>query len=206
MNRSICILIVAFFHSAFLASPINASNNDWSNQRQLIKQMVIEEALNFQLPIPLALAVAEVESNFNAMALSHKGARGVMQIMPRTARGEYGIPAELLWNPRINIRLGLHFLRRLLIRYNWRVDLALSYYNGGSAVGDLPNARVIPATRHYVKKVSVARRKFARDWSRSKLIQGSFVEKKNNRWSVIERRPKRRVAILFPDNSRGNSG
>ncbi|MEE9290544.1 MAG: transglycosylase SLT domain-containing protein, partial [Alphaproteobacteria bacterium] len=64
-----------------------------------------------------------------------------------------GIEPALLWNPRINVRLGLHFLRRLLNRYRGRVDLALSYYNGGSAVGDLPNARVIPATRSYVARV-----------------------------------------------------
>lgn len=106
-----------------------------------------------RVPVALALAVAHAESDFNPRAHSHKGARGVMQIMPATARGEYAIEPHLLWNPRINVRLGLHFLGRLLIRYRGRVDLALSYYNGGSAVGDLPNARIIPATRPYVARV-----------------------------------------------------
>ncbi|MBT6830498.1 MAG: lytic transglycosylase domain-containing protein, partial [Rhodospirillaceae bacterium] len=114
--------------------------------------MVVKEALDLGLPVALALAVAHAESNFNPSALSHMGARGVMQVMPATARGEYGVEAELLWQPRINIRLGIHFLRRLITRYHGRVDLALSYYNGGSAVGDLPHARVIPATRAYVKR------------------------------------------------------
>jgi len=114
---------------------------------------VAREARGLGVPVSLALAVAHAESNFDPRARSHKGARGVMQIMPRTAMGEYGIPAEQLWNPRINVRLGLHFLRRLLKRYRGRTELALSYYNGGSAVGDLPNARVIPATSRYVARV-----------------------------------------------------
>jgi hypothetical protein len=72
--------------------------------------------------------------------------------------------ALLLWNPRINVRLGLHFLKRLLKRYRGRVDLALSYYNGGSAVGDLPNARVIPATYAYVAKVRKLQKYYDRHW------------------------------------------
>lgn len=118
-----------------------------------IRALVVEEAARMRIAPSLALAVAHAESNFDPRARSHAGARGVMQIMPATARYEYGIKPALLWNPRINVRLGLHFLRRLLNRYRGRVDLALSYYNGGSAVGDLPNARVIPATRSYVTRV-----------------------------------------------------
>ena len=118
-----------------------------------IKTMVAQEARNIGLPVALALAVAKVESDFRPHLESNKGARGVMQIMPATALDEYAIPAKMLWNPRINIRLGLHFLQRLLVRYRGRIDLALSYYHGGSRVGDLPNARVMPATRGYVKKV-----------------------------------------------------
>lgn len=135
--------------------------------REAIKQLVLQEARRMDVPPALALAVAHAESNFNARAESHKGARGVMQIMPATARGEYGLEPGQLWNPRLNIRLGLHFLGRLLRQYRGRQDLALSYYNGGSAVGKWPNARVIPATSRYVLKV---RRLQA--WYRRKLHQG----------------------------------
>lgn len=121
--------------------------------RAAVIAMIREEARNLGIPVPLALAVAHAESYFDPRAESHVGARGVMQIMPATSRGEYGIHPDLLWDPRINIRLGLHFLGRLIERYRGRVDLALSYYNGGSAVGDLPRARVIPATAGYVRKV-----------------------------------------------------
>jgi soluble lytic murein transglycosylase-like protein len=118
-----------------------------------IRQVVVQEAVRMRVPVSLALAVAHAVSSFDAGAESTKGARGVMQVMPATAKYEYGIDPDLLWNPRINIRIGLHFLRRLLNRYRGRIDLALSYYNGGSAVGVLPRARVIPATARYVARV-----------------------------------------------------
>lgn len=137
--------------------------------RQDIKLLVAEEAARMRVPVSLALAVAHAESNFNPSARSHKGARGVMQIMPRTARTEYGIASHLLWNPRLNIRLGLHFLKRLLHRYDGRVDLALSYYNGGSAVGKLPYARVIPATARYVAKVHRLRNHYRRQLRRGQV-------------------------------------
>ncbi len=142
------------------------SNQASAGARQQIMRLVIREAQHMGIAADLALAVAKAESDFDFRARSHKGARGVMQIMPVTARGEYGIAPGLLWNARINVRLGLHFLRRLLHRYEGRVDLALSYYNGGSAVGSLPNARVIPATRTYVNKVQQLRRTFSRQLRR----------------------------------------
>lgn len=122
------------------------------NQRARIMTLVVREADDLGVAPSLALALAHAESNFNPRALSDKGARGVLQIMPATARHEYGIAPDQLWDPRTNIRLGLHFLRRLQHRYG-RTDLALSHYNGGSVAGDPPNARVLPATRAYVARV-----------------------------------------------------
>lgn len=121
--------------------------------RDNIRALVVREARDLGVDPALALAVAHAESFFDPKARSHMGAIGVMQIMPATARGEYALHPDILWDARINIRLGLHFLRRLLARYAQSEALALSYYNGGSAVGDLPRARVIPATRGYVEKV-----------------------------------------------------
>ncbi|NKB60282.1 MAG: transglycosylase SLT domain-containing protein [Alphaproteobacteria bacterium] len=141
-----------------------------SLDRPAVKEMVAREAVNMGVPPSLALAVAHAESYFDPKARSSAGARGVMQIMPATARGEYGINPDRLWEPRINIRLGLHFLNRLVKRYRGRVDLALSYYNGGSAVGTWPNARIIPATARYVKKV----RKLQRHY-RTRLAQGRRI-------------------------------
>lgn len=138
--------------------------------RAAVKELVAREAVNMGVPVSLALAVAHAESNFDPKAESHKGARSVMQIMPATAEGEYGIRPDRLWDPRLNVRLGLHFLGRLVKRYRGRVDLALSYYNGGSRVGIWPNARVIPATARYVTKVQKLQRHY-----RTRLAQGRRI-------------------------------
>lgn len=122
------------------------------DRRARIMSLVVREANDLGVAPSLALAVAHAESNFNPHALSDKGARGVLQIMPATARGEYGIAPDRLWDPRTNVRLGLHFLRRLQYRYG-RTDLALSHYNGGAVLGAPPNARVLPATRPDVARV-----------------------------------------------------
>jgi len=160
--------VIAFLLFAGLAAHQACADTE-SVDRSALRAMVVTEALALGLPVALALAVAHAESNFDSKALSHKGARGVMQIMPATARSEYGIEADLLWRPRINIRLGIHFLHRLLTRYHGRVELALSHYNGGSAVGVPPRARVIPATRNYVERVRVLHQRY-----REKIWSGGY--------------------------------
>ena len=174
MIRVLEIRILKFAIVAATAFGLASCTTDVSARhgldRAAVKEMVAREAVNMGVPVSLALAVAHAESNFNPKAESHKGARGVMQIMPAAAAGEYGIRAERLWDPRLNIRLGLHFLGRLVKRYRGRVDLALSYYNGGSRVGVWPNARIIPATATYVTKV----RKLQRHY-RTRLAQGRRI-------------------------------
>lgn len=161
-RRVLGVLAAAFLATGCSSSVVTAHHTP--QNRADVKKLVAREAVRMNMPISLALAVAHVESNFNPRAKSHKGARGVMQIMPATARGEYGIQAHQLWNPRINVRLGLHFLRRLIDRYDGRIDLALSYYNGGSAVDRYGSHRpqVIPYTRQYVSKVKRLQRHYQR--------------------------------------------
>ncbi len=149
-----------------IAPPSGAAEPAATVEREQIRALIVAEAREMDFPVALALAVAHAESYFDPEAESHKGARGVMQIMPATSVGEYGIQPDRLWEPRINVRLGIHFLKRLIERYRGRTDLALSYYNGGSAVGDPPNAHVIPATAAYVRKVRWLHRHYQRElWS-----------------------------------------
>lgn len=126
-----------------------------------IQQRVISEAKRQNITPSLALAIAKVESNFNPKALSHAGAKGVMQIMPRTAEQAFGVSRSRLFEADVNIELGVKFIKQLLERYENRLDIALSHYNGGSAVknrhGEL---RVMPATRDYVNKVLNTQQKF----------------------------------------------
>ncbi len=124
------------FLISFFAAAISNFDSAKANTREQIKRMVIEEAQrNGVVPPSLALAVAKVESNFDEGAMSSAGARGVMQIMPKTARGEYDISANKLWDPRLNIRLGIDYLNKLYNQYGKRWSLALSHYNGGTLKG-----------------------------------------------------------------------
>ncbi|WP_339721988.1 lytic transglycosylase domain-containing protein [uncultured Paraglaciecola sp.] len=126
-----------------------------------IQQRIISEANRQNITPSLALAIAKVESNFNPNALSYAGAKGVMQIMPRTAEQAFGVPRERLFEPDVNIKIGVKFIKQLLERYNNRLDIALSHYNGGSGVknsqGEL---RVMPATQGYVDKVLGTQQEF----------------------------------------------
>jgi len=88
------------------------------------------------VPPALALAVARQESRFDIAAISSKGARGLMQVMPATARQiarQHGLPADtgrLIHDPEYNARLGTHYLGDLLRRFN-HVALAAAAYNAG---------------------------------------------------------------------------
>lgn len=144
----------------FLLLAATAVEASWT--RDAVMDLVAREAVANGIPISLALAVARVESDFQADARSHVGARGVMQIMPATAEGELGVARSQLYDPAVNVPAGLRFLRQLLDRYDNRVDIALSHYNGGSRVRR-PNGelRVIPATRPYVRKVMLWDQRYA---------------------------------------------
>ena len=124
----------------------------WSADR--IEQTIISESLKTTYVHPsLALAVAETESSFRPHVVSHAGAVGIMQIMPATAFGLYNTGRAALFDPLTNIRIGVRSLDHLIKKYNGRIDLALSHYNGGSAVMKNGSAKVLPYTRDYVRRV-----------------------------------------------------
>lgn len=136
------------------ASAITFSASSFAISRTEVKQIVIEEAQRSTVPPALALAVAKVESDFQERVRSHKGARGVMQIMPATARGEFGVDADELWDPRLNIQLGIDFLERLYAQYGGEWELALSHYNGGTLKGGKGSyAKPHSYTKKYVADV-----------------------------------------------------
>ncbi len=76
-----------------------------------------------------------------------------MQIMPATAQSEFGIDADELWTPRLNVQLGIDYLERLYDQYGGKWELALSHYNGGTLSGKGANAVPHVYTRKYVKSV-----------------------------------------------------
>ncbi|CCQ75277.1 lytic transglycosylase domain-containing protein [Magnetospira sp. QH-2] len=121
--------------------------------RAEVKRMIIQEAARTRVPVALALALAKVESDFNPKARSKAGARGVMQIMPKTAKGEFDLSPNHLWDARTNIRTGLQFLEQLYDQYGGQWNLALSHYNGGTLPGYPGAARAHDFNKGYVRQV-----------------------------------------------------
>ncbi|NLG68758.1 MAG: lytic transglycosylase domain-containing protein [Firmicutes bacterium] len=85
----------------------------------------------------LVAAVVRVESNFRPLATSPRGARGLMQLLPETARwvsgrmGEERFFEDLLYDPETNVRLGTWYLADLLREFDGRLPVALAAYNAG---------------------------------------------------------------------------
>lgn len=90
--------------------------------------IVEEAAKTYQLEPALLHAVITAESSYNPNALSPKGATGLMQLMPATAR-RYGV--SNIWDPNQNIFGGAQYLRYLLQLFNNDMSLAVAAYNAG---------------------------------------------------------------------------
>lgn len=122
--------------------------------RDGVEKLVREAADRHRVDPALVRAVIQTESNWNPIALSNKGAGGLMQLIPMTAR-RFGV--NDVFNPQQNIDGGVHYLKTLLDRYNGNLDMALAAYNAGE--GAVDRARGIPSfreTRNYVQKVQSA--------------------------------------------------
>lgn len=115
--------------------------------RQQKISLVNQYADRYGVPRYVAYNLIEVESRWRQHAVSRKGARGIMQLMPRTARGLRVDPRD----PRQNIEGGLRYLRLLYDRFKqW--DLALAAYHSGPMTV-IRHAGVPPVSRSYVRRI-----------------------------------------------------
>ena len=127
-------------------------------KRTMIKSQLRTIARELGLAPRLALSMAQVESGFNQRAVSPRGARGVLQVMPSLASEHFDVDPDMLFDPEINIRVGLLHMKYLLERFDDNIDLSLAAYNAGVRRVLLAGYRVPPITetREYVRKVKEA--------------------------------------------------
>ncbi|MDO8721459.1 MAG: lytic transglycosylase domain-containing protein [Syntrophales bacterium] len=123
-----------------------------------IKGKVSYYASKLGMKESLALAMCHVESGFNPRAVSHKGALGLMQVMPGTAN-IYGVQKKDLMDPDINIRTGLAYYRDMH-SYFQNEEMALAAYNCGPA--RVLDKKIPTETRIYIRDVKNMERYYAR--------------------------------------------
>jgi hypothetical protein len=137
------------------ASTVRATTPFLSTKKSApYEESISEHARRQGVAVDLVRAVIQVESAFNPVALSNKGAMGLMQLMPATAQ-ELGVQNP--FDPDQNIRGGVTYLKQLLNRYDQKVELALAAYNAG--IGNVEKYGAVPPfkeTRNYVDKITRA--------------------------------------------------
>ena len=132
--------------SSFGAGQINTAN------RALYAPLIEKIAAEYQLDPALMHAVITVESGYNPQAVSPKGATGLMQLMPDTAR-RYDV--KNIFDPRENLQGGARYLRFLLDMFKNNLDLTLAAYNAGEKAVVQYGMNIPPfaETRAYVPSV-----------------------------------------------------
>jgi soluble lytic murein transglycosylase-like protein len=117
----------------------------------LYHKFIVQTASQYQVDPALIKAIIMAESGYNPKAVSKRGAKGLMQLMPETAEA---LGVEDIFNPRQNISGGVQYFRHLVNRFNGDVKLALAAYNAGSRyVRNYDGVPPFKATRYYIKKV-----------------------------------------------------
>ena len=118
---------------------------------RLLHPIVIQAAGRYQIDPALVKAIIMAESGYNARAISKRGAKGLMQLMPATAQA---LGVEDVFNPKQNISGGVRYFKQLVNQFDGDVELALAAYNAGSR--NVRHYQGIPpfkATQYYIKKV-----------------------------------------------------
>jgi hypothetical protein len=131
--------------------PDNGRTSHITPSTHEIQQLIVRTAQRYGVDPALALALAKAESNFDPDAISHKGAIGVMQLMPETAKS-LGVANP--YDPAENIDGGIRYLRQLIERFGGNIVLAVAAYNAGpNAVRRYGGVPPYPETQTFVRKV-----------------------------------------------------
>jgi soluble lytic murein transglycosylase-like protein len=134
-------------------SAVRATRYATLERSRMYDDLIVEHARLNGVRTDLVRAVMQVESGFNPTATSRKGAMGLMQLMPETAK-VYGVSNP--YNPVENVSAGVKYMRALLDRYEGNEELALAAYNAGPGAVDKHGQNVPPykETRNYVAQIN----------------------------------------------------
>jgi Transglycosylase SLT domain len=138
--------------NTYLDGKAQTQNLNRAFTQQDIDSAIDQAAARHNVDPSLVRSVVKVESNFNPNAVSRKGAMGLMQLMPSTARS---LNVSNPFDPAQNVDAGVRHLRKLLDNYNGDVSLSLAAYNAGA--GAVARSAGIPhykETQNYVRRIT----------------------------------------------------
>jgi len=136
----------------FVLYSSNVEASAISGLKKKYDRFIQDIAEKYGVDAPLIHSIILAESNYNEFAISSKGAVGLMQLMPETAK-DYGV--ENLYSPTENIKGGVRYLKDLMNYYNYNRDLYLAAYNAGpEAVKKYGGVPPYPETIRYINKVN----------------------------------------------------
>lgn len=142
------------FADAPVGAPVEAPSAAQQSRPQTgtawLDPIISRASRKYGVDAGLIRAVIKAESGFNPNAVSHAGARGLMQLMPATARS-LGVSDS--FDPEQNVMGGTRFLKDMLQRYDGNVDSALAAYNWGPGNVDRRPDRLPRETREYLVRV-----------------------------------------------------
>lgn len=120
-------------------------------KEHLFHPIILEEADRHEIDPALVKAIIMAESGYNPNAISEKGAKGLMQLMPSTAQA---LGVEDVFNPQQNISGGVRYFKKLVNRFDGDIKLALAAYNAGSKkVRHYQGIPPYKSTHYYIEKV-----------------------------------------------------
>jgi soluble lytic murein transglycosylase-like protein len=150
----IVFLIIVFFLALF---PFPSQSQTAENLKKQYDGMIKSIARKHNIEPNLVHSIISEESNYNRLAISPKGAVGIMQLMPETAK-EYGV--KDLLDPRENIEGGVKYLKDLFSLFSGKKDLILAAYNAGQeAIKKFGGIPPYQETRNYISRVMTSYKK-----------------------------------------------
>ncbi len=151
MRRALLVVLLAVSGASAPAADADRGPSMMRWEREALRQLVVDLSREHGLDPRLMDALVRVESDYDHRAVSRKGAMGLMQLMPSTARR---LSVADPFDPEANVRGGMREFQRLLDLYSGDVVLALAAYNAGE--GAVSAHRGVPPyaeTRGYVRRI-----------------------------------------------------
>jgi hypothetical protein len=184
-----------------LAMGTSSSLKGFTTGNPLHDSYIIDSSRRYGIDPLLIYSQMHQESTFNIRATSNKGARGLMQLMPATAR-RFGVTQ--IYDPKQNIDAGVKYMRWLLDTFNGDVVLALAGYNAGEGAVMKYGWQVPPyrETQEYVRRItsrynSISDPRYVQSVRRVSGQLAAKLEKKESRpLTVYEPNP---LAVRLPD-------